>query len=44
MRDLPQIVQVSKGEYNDINCIYLALNCINQSPGTAHIGMFIKCI
>lgn len=44
IRDLPQIFHTVKGDLNDINCVYLVLNSMNQNPGSVHVGMFIKCI
>lgn len=44
MRDLPQSFHLVKGNLNDINCIYIVLNGMNQAPGSVHAGMFVKCI
>ena len=45
MRDMPTIYNAIKQKgFTDVNCYYMVLASMNQMPGSAHVGMFIKCI
>lgn len=44
IRDFPELHRVTSGDLNNEHANYILLNCINQAPGTVHMGMFMRCI